>query len=61
MKHKMDQTADFVNKSDMEKSREMKGEEDYDEDQDEEQDHEVTGTRAILKKISELTVSNKQC
>jgi len=60
MKHKMDQTAEFMNRSDMNKSMELQDEE-YNEDQNEEQDHEVTGTRGILKKISELTVSNKQC
>ena len=55
MKHKMDQTADFINKYDLNNSRELENEED-----NEDQDQEVTGTRAILKKISELAVSNKQ-
>lgn len=60
IKHKMDQTADLANRSDLNKSRELQDEEDN-QDQGEYQDQEVTGTRAILKKISELTVSNKQC
>jgi len=60
MKHKLDQTTDLINKSDLNKSRELQDNEDN-EDQDEDQDQEVTGTRAILKKIGELRLSNKQC